>query len=80
MTPEEIIKLVLDLAPADVRKFLANLPIALPMEALIQLGEDIAAAIEAGNEKAEMQAAVKAADAAVDVAEANDLKLGPSKQ
>ncbi len=77
MTPEDILKLLLTLAPAQCQCFLDQLPFALPLEVLIKLGESIASAIESKTEKQAMQAAVGAADAAVDLAEANDLKLGP---
>lgn len=53
---------------------LAELVMLLPTEELIKLSMAIADEVQARNEKSAMQAAVKAADAVADAAEATALK------
>lgn len=76
MNTEEIVSAVEQLLPDDLQKFLETLLGVLPLQALITLAQSVAKEISAKTEKEQMQEAVKAVDAEVDLEEAADIKLG----
>ena len=77
-TPAQILKILETFGPPLLQEFVDGLLprfAALDLEALVRLGEAIYAEIDAKSEKEALQAAEKMADATVDEAVAEDMKL-----
>lgn len=78
MKASDVIEAVQKFAEPELVAFVDGLNPALalvPLDALLRLADAVAKMIEAKNELAAMRAAVQAADASVDAAEADALKV-----
>lgn len=81
MTVDDVLNAISTFGAPELAKVLDGLCpcfALIPVERLVQLGVDVAKAIEAKNELAEMQAAVKAIDDQVAAAQQADLELNPT--
>ena len=72
---DELIALFREMALPQILDLLPSIFKLLPTDALLQVAEHVTKEIEAKDEQTAMKAAVAAADAQVDMAEAADIKL-----